>query len=237
MIGKSWTGLFVSALVLTAPLAATATSGSWWTVGDRIVTRTWDSGKNDHLSAWMKLDCSTKLGRQFLLEKVIAFREPAANADNFVAKLRGVCTEFEYTARNGRKSDSKTVPQTIYEEKHRTPGFTATARSDFGFAHDIDGLPRGVTIRLDLGQNYIKNIGVLGLSAKYQFGAVSYRPHPFTDLAFDASGIGFVFNKATSLECPTGWVMSGLELRYDDRNGKIRKVRVSCRELKYTPLY
>jgi hypothetical protein len=195
------------------------TSDALWTIGPTVTTVEWDSGSTNNLSAWKSITCTSSYGDDYLLTDLRAYKEPLANLDNFIAKLRGTCSEYTDTNGNYEQNGSSSS-ETVFTANHRTPGTRVSV--------DDDRYPIGVFLVKDWGNNYIKNVSVL--SVEDQGGVLGPYANPFaTTLAF--TNLNHVTGGDVTLQCGDQKVMTGLKLKHSTNTGKIRRIRIFCRSL------
>lgn len=213
---------------------------SFWTVGPAIVaTPTWSSGSTKNLSAWKILDCTTKLGGQATLRDLRLYREPSSNLDNFVARLDGRCAELTYACENCPSVEVGTYA-TLYSGNYRPGATLLSAQNAHPSEHNVDAgpFPSGLSLRLDLFAGYVKD---LKLFATWGNAYEPYGTYTLVNYYGGATGWAWgldgTMDAPTDLRCGYGQVLTGLRLRYDVTNGKIRDVRLQCRSLEFTPLY
>lgn len=228
---------------LTLTLSATAhASSAWWTIGSTVNTKEWDSGKTKSLSSWKTLNCTTAYGSQYALTKLGLYREPAANTDNFVARLRGTCSLFTYA--NGNSYTTTLRSKDIFSANHRTPEYRTPTVSRLGSTGNYGS---GVRMTLDPASTYAKNFSLKykgarknDISGKIDYFALDGSEAINQD-GYTLATISYIplwgMAKMVHLTCAGRAVMTGLELRYDTRKGKIRRLKIHCRPLRYTPLY
>ncbi|MEM7155453.1 MAG: hypothetical protein AAF799_21565 [Myxococcota bacterium] len=193
-----------------------------WVLGETAVTEEWDSGKTTSLSSWKRVFCNADHGPNFLLTDLRAYKEPTSNLDNFIARLEGTCTEYENIDGDFLQT-STTATDEVYSGNHRLPGETIAIT-------DPDEYPIGVFFEAGPYDAYIKSFRILKVSEQVGGFLGSYSSPDWTGWA-PLHGSTFWIGPLTQLQCPDQHVMSGLKLKYDTRNGKIRRLRIFCRTL------
>jgi hypothetical protein len=209
-----------------------------WTLGTSTSTDTWSAHKNDDLSEWKSVDCVEKFGSDFLLTGLTGYKEPWSNLDNFIAKLEATCTQFDRTA-------THTVP-VFTSKNHRDDAYVLDA---FNWqAHQDLMCPAyyyvgpvgqtGMIGRMALGTNpggdYVQNFRFFPRCARMN------ADHTITwQTVGDSNQMindrGYEMFDRVSVSCPAeDYVVTGIELRFEIGKGKIRDLRVLCRQLTFT---
>jgi|GEM_PF-2570913 len=213
---------------------------SFWTVGPSIVTTpTWSSGSTKNLSAWKSLDCTQKLSGQATLRDFRLYREPKSNLDNFVARLDGRCAEMTYECENCPAVEVGTYA-TIYSGNHRPGAWPLSALDADPSVNGCDAGPylSGLSLQLDLFRGYVKDVRAYATwgSAYSPYGTYTLVNY-YGGATHWTTGLDGTMDAPTDLRCGTGSVATGIRLRYDVTNGKIRDLQLQCRRLTWTPLY
>ena len=205
----------------TGPEATTtiATSGQGlWRQSSRAVYKSWYSGNTSRLSSWQQITCATTYGRDHLLVKLTG-NEEARSTDNFLARLRGTCRRYRSTSRDNYE------PQ--FSSDRTEEIFSANYDNRFVTISEIPlangAVPVGVLIRHNAIDNYVK-----ALSLVYELtNGVRVGPTNYTDTGWTPR-----YNGTTDLlECSGAGVLTGMAVRYSTNKGKIRQVRIYCRDL------
>lgn len=193
-----------------------------WTLGSSKVGVEWNSGKTTSLSSWQTLRCVTDHGPGFLLTGLRAFREPASNWDNFTARLRGSCSR--YVNDNGDFIQTgERVTEDIFAGNHRSPGETTSITN-------ADDYASGMLIETAPGDGYVKTLRLFTVSEQAD-GTLGDYDDPDSTPGVPEINVFPIIGPLHWLECPDQHVVSGLKLKYDTRNGKIRRLRLLCRSL------
>jgi hypothetical protein len=185
--------------------------------GTPTVSRTYDTGDTESLSAWQGVLCSAQAGTERLLVKLQGFRERSGNADNFVARMRATCRNYAANDPLPYNVDFPTSDETDLV-------FTSNYRSDSGASEvtiggNGDKVPVGIRVKFNDADNYLKDFQMLyrvagntGLGSALQ--SASY--------AMDLTGTEH------TLECPEDYGLTGVEVRYSTNKGKVRAIRAKC---------
>ena len=214
-------------MVVVMPTIAARGSGvgSWIIDGTRVQTVEWDSGHTNNLSSWKKATCTASYGPNYLLTRVRAWREPSANLDNFIAKLTARCTDYQVQDGVHLKQTDNYDWVAVYDGSYRdTSGYTSKL-GDFNY-------PFGVRISTNPGLAYVKDIRLLfGGTGGVQpnFYLQSYANPQVSLWALDNGA----HNTTHDLLCPDQNVMTGLALKYSTQNGKIRRLKIYCRQMSW----
>lgn len=221
-------GLCALALVGLASDASEAGDGvtrhaprGWYVQSAADTSVEWDSGKTKRLSSWRTVDCYEENGAAWLARGLRAWAEPGKNLDAFVAKLSLTCGEFRTDDLHFRATTTKDYHR-VYESRHGTKDGKRLVQ-----AHE---LPVGIYMKVNRMDGYVYGMS-MGWVELIEEGRYGYWQTP----NWDTSVVPHRHGKVEELRCPVGQVLSGLSLRYDTRNGKIRRVRLVCRELRWEP--
>ncbi|MEM7157664.1 MAG: hypothetical protein AAF799_32790 [Myxococcota bacterium] len=193
-----------------------------WVLGSNTVNVEWNSGKTVSLSSWQKLRCVTDHGPGFLLTRLRAFREPASNWDNFTARLRGTCSRYADDDGDFVQTGEH-ITEDIFAGNHRSPGQTTSVEA-------ADDYPVGVLIETAPGDGYAKTFRLITVSEQADGSLGDYDDPDYTPGVPDIN-VFPIIGPLHWLQCPDQHVVSGLQLKYDTRNAKIRRLRVRCRSL------
>jgi hypothetical protein len=217
-------------VMITAP-------DQYWRLGDDVRSETWDSDKTKNLSDWTGAFCTNTYGHRWVLNQVKVAREPSFKSDNWVAKVQAFCQEYRFYNQHSpyAPEEGRNRIVDVYSHNHRTPDYYTGLYID-GYV-DLEGnvphaghdgvLPTGVSLTAN---THVKNM-------QFQFGPASnsgdwaipengYLP----DWRYVGSHGGY-YPDLRTLQCDSGWYVVGLSLRHNTTNGKIRKLRIYCREL------
>ncbi|WP_437902041.1 hypothetical protein WME95_25585 [Sorangium sp. So ce327] len=189
-----------------------------WTVSNAADNERWDSGLNANLSAWEYIHCHIDNGAGFMLTDLSAFQEPLTEPDEFIARMSGVCREFDLLLPNLPRTGAIDA-ETIFSWPG---GFRTGALST---AIPVANYPTGLRLKVDGANTYVKDV------------RINYAPRNAANTALDLAAsshtsyaIGYAGNNVT-LNCPAQQVLTGLDLRYDTVEGKIRVLEIHCRAL------
>jgi hypothetical protein len=166
----------------------------------------WDSGYINSLSDWESRECAVHCSGVYnncMLTGFNAYKEPTTTSDNFIGKLDGTCTD--YTTRGVQTGTPET--DNIFTGSWRSGSYTVSV--------DSNTVPVGVKLKVHDG-GWVKDIAV---GERPAFGAAT---------TWSGWATGYDGDVVTKT-CDPGKVMTGLELKYDLDNGKIRKVQIFCR--------
>jgi hypothetical protein len=215
---------------------------SWWTVGPTVVaTKSWSSGKTSSLSGWKSIDCST-WSSQGVLRDLRAYKEPSGNADNFIARLDARCAEHTYSCANCPSPvEIQSSYTTLYSGNYRTGSFSLSSTSAVSYGWESTVFfPAGLALRLNSGKDYVKSLSFHAIAGRADW-IESNNGYWLANL--DYSGTSSIIPEYSDsgsfadLDCGNGRVATGLKLRYDVTNGKIRDLQVQCRDFDFVELY
>jgi hypothetical protein len=215
-------GFIVVMLTIAAPGSAVA---SWIIDGTRVRTVEWDSGHSNNLSSWKKATCTNSYGPNYLLTRVRAWREPSANLDNFIAKLTARCTDFQVQGGIHLEQTDDYDWVAVYAGSYRhTSGYTSQlVHLEY---------PIGLRISINPGWDYVKDAQLLFGSAAGNvpnFHLASYAFPRHTTWVLDNGA----HNTTRELLCEDQYVLTGLALKYSTQNGKIRRIKIYCRQMSW----
>jgi len=187
----------------------------------------WDSRETTSLSGWQSVDCLDQPHdpqSAYLVTRLRAWRERASNLDNFVAKLSVRCSQFE------ELQDDLSRPGVDHTEVL----YAGAYRDELGDSELYwDVVPIGLELALNSSGNHVKDVRLI-------YGELMHAwigPYPSTNAYVD----GYVdreradwaldyasYGNTRELMCPDQTVMHEIRVKYDTRNGKIRRVETSC---------
>ncbi|HRC57900.1 MAG TPA: hypothetical protein PKU97_18360 [Kofleriaceae bacterium] len=203
-----------------------------WTLGATSLEFGWNSGKTANLSNWRELTCYSTYGERYLLTSLQVWREPSGNLDNFIARLKARCTEYvPYDGDALEQDDSTEVTNLLYEGEYRSDNGTTRVSVDRQFAG-------GLLLNLNpVGHDYVRDV-MLSRLHKSSVGNF-LEEAPWGDQIHMALGnAGAIIPGSAQnyayLGCPEQFVVTGLALRYDQSNGKIRNIKIYCRSLTHS---
>ena len=204
-----------------------------WTLGETVTTATWSSGETKNLSSWKTHDCSTH-GRNFLLSALTGYKDPWANLDRFVARLEATCTSFDLktshtiTLSTSDHRDGRHRLDVLQHPRYICPAYYYNG--PFGGRSMVGE----VLVGTDPARDYAQNFNFLGRCVKRrpEDGALFWQ----TDVGYETyliDDIDYIrFGNPGRARCPgDDHVATGIGVRYDTKKGKIRDVRLMCRQL------
>ena len=229
----------VNTTPVAGSIAAPATGDeSWWTVGDSSTYVEWNSGLTSNLSPWVTVNCTTTHGFNYMVGELDIYREPWSNLDNFVARMDVTCRQYVYSCANCRHT-TDAAKVTLFNGGSRSPAYNIEAPLTSGLNY-VGNFLSGLLVTTDPFNDYVKNLGMyqLAIYDNPYTGVPEYSS--WNTMYFTIDGLAYgnpLLDKLVPLQCPSSMVMSGVALKYDTKKGKIRRLRVICRELDETPLY
>lgn len=200
----------------------TTTSALWRvSAGAAATNRTWNSGNSNNLSSWQSVDCVGNVGGDNeLITSIRAYKEPSSNLDNFVAKLGQTCTNYETLATELYGPDSGT---SVNANVFTGPNFRSGVLTS-NVPLQVNTVATGVRLVVNTN-SYVKDIRV---RTKSWSGTTFNTTSSVT--RDTATGYG---GSNVTLDCPTGYVLTGQAVRYSTNTGKIRRYRIHCHELEW----
>ncbi|WP_437766771.1 hypothetical protein WMF27_22795 [Sorangium sp. So ce281] len=188
-----------------------------WTVSNLAVNVLWDSGIGVNLSAWRSIHCHLDHGPGYMLTDLSAFQAPLVNPDNFIARMTGLCREFDLP--------NVTLPRTgaiAAELLFTAPSF---GPGPLNAQIPVANYPTGLELKVNAANTYVKDV------------RITYAPRNAANTALDLASpshtswaTGYAGNKVT-LSCPAQQVLAGVDVRHDVGDGKIRVLEIHCRAL------
>jgi hypothetical protein len=238
---------FVTRFLLVPMLAAALPArsepahvlGNGVAIVERTETRIWSSGRKNGITGWQSAKCwelpaddrspVPDMGPydpdRGLLAQVIVAREPASNLDNFIAAVEGICYAYELDGDVARTS-FPSAKEVIAASRTRADREVVSAPQERPVTTASHSLPTGVRLRLNPGKEYVKQIGFLAVHVSGG-GQLDWANEVTSALA--PSGIDT--GKLHDLRCPSRSLLVGLGVRAEEGNGKIRDVKIFCREV------
>jgi hypothetical protein len=175
-----------------------------------------------------------------VLTGVIGFKEPWSNLDNFVARLRATCTEFEQKSQHTVNVFTSAGHR---DSPHELDAFDWKVNGDLlcppyyyaGPMGGNTGMVGAVEIGTNPGKDYVQNLRFFARCAKLN------TDNTITWLMIGDSNQmihdnGYEMFDRSKLSCPSDdYVVTGIAVRFELGKGKIRELRMLCRQLRYTP--
>ncbi len=190
-----------------------------WIVSTSATIDTWNSGLNANLSDWESVHCNLDYGDGYMLTGVNVNQENLSDPDAFLARMTGECWEFDL-------ADSA-LPKT--GSFVSIPIFAATGFRSGVFQLSVtdDNYPTGLQLKVNGSGNgtYVKDVRIVYAPLNATETALNLAAASHTSWAIGYAG------GTQSLSCPAQHVMTGLALRHDEIEGKIRTLKIHCREL------
>ncbi|WP_437312701.1 hypothetical protein [Sorangium sp. So ce385] len=188
-----------------------------WIVSSTPSIDLWSSGLNANLSAWKHIHCYEDHGDGYMLTGINVHQEAIADPDEFVARMTGECREFDLTdpalPRTGGFATSNIFEAPLF----RTGVFQLDVVND--------NYPIGLDLKVDGDNDYVKDVRIVYAPLNWNATALALGSYSVTSWAFGYAG------SKVSLSCPAQSVMTGLALRFDEVEGKIRTLKIHCRDL------
>jgi len=226
---------FVTALAFLAVSSRVALAVNiWdnWVLSDAVVTDSWSSGDTKNLSSWETLDCST-YGPDHLLSSLTGYKDPWANLDRFVARLDATCTSFDLrTTHRVTLSVSDHRDERYKLDVLQHPNYVCPAFYNDG-PFGGRGMVGELLIGTDPARNYVQNLNILAHCVKRRpedgvlfWTTIGYETYLIDDPQY------IDFSNPGRAKCPAqDYVATGIAVRYDTKKGKIRDVRLMCRQV------
>ncbi|KYF58139.1 hypothetical protein BE04_00315 [Sorangium cellulosum] len=188
-----------------------------WTVSTTASIDLWSSGLNANLSDWRHIHCYEDHGEGYMLTGINVHQEDIADPDEFVARMTGECREFDLTdpalPRTGGFATSNIFQAPLF----RTGVFQLEVTNN--------NYPIGLDLKVDGNDDYVKDVRIVYAPKNLAQTALNLAATSRTSWAFGYAG------GKVSLSCPAQSVMTGLALRFDEVEGKIRTLKIHCRDL------
>lgn len=190
-----------------------------WEVGTDRETDEWDSGMTNNLSAWHNISCYSDFSDEYLLTGLKVFRD-SGSTDQYIAKLVGECSGYSNNAGDFIQ-DGRRETEEIYTSNHQTPGTWVTVGSDKYIS--------GVTLTTDTWSDFVQQVRLEYVSQTNP-GILGSYSNPFATAAVGVDP-GFLIGPQKHLRCPDQYVATAFDVKYDTTNGKIRRAKLTCRQL------
>lgn len=193
-----------------------------WSIGSSVASHWWDSGITTNLSIEQGVTCAATYGSSYLLTRLRGWREPAGNLDNFVARLKARCTEYNPVSYYMQQDTNTHVYEQVYSDTYDS------SRDGISAIDATTVVPTGLRIALDPNSDYVKDVALLH-GHFVNNGGFNYidnyaSPHQ------EEWAMGIAGSNTRTLDCPDQFVMAGVKVRYSTNNGKIRYLKVFCRD-------
>jgi len=194
-------------------------SDAIWEVDGTLENDEWDSTMTGNISPWKTVSCYTTFGTNYLLTGLQAYKD-SGSTDNFIAKLTGECSEYKNVS-GGYEHDGRRGTAGIFSGNHQSSGDWTKVGTDEYAA--------GVMFETDTFRDFVKNIRLLKVSEQ-STGLLGSYANPTATPAVGSIGLPPI-GPIEELNCPDQYVVTSLSLKYDESNGKIRRVKIGCRHL------
>ncbi len=191
----------------------------------------WETNK-DVNEPILSLNCVNEFGSNHLMTGLAGFKEPATNLDRFMARLIVDCVEhIEFGGKYLHRPVDEQNPTVL-----TTYLSFRTGSSEQPIDLESGQLPIGLAVT-HTNNNYVKNLQLLyvtedqGILTDYTDPAFTaetitdYPAHPRLQLVGSQPHISF-------LQCGSQEVMTGIRVRQNSSNGKIRMVGIHCQLLR-----
>jgi len=219
-------------LAVSSPAARAVNIWDHWVLSKAVVMDSWSSGETKNLSSWNSLDCST-YGPDYLLSALTGYKDPWANLDRFVARFDATCTSFDLktshtvTLSNSEHRDERYKLDVLQHPNYICPAFY----NDGPFGRR--GMVGELLIGTDPARDYAQNFNILARCVKRRpedevlfWQTIGWETYLIDDLKY------IDFSDPRRAKCPgEDYVATGIAVRYDMKKGKIRDVRLMCRQL------
>ena len=193
-------------------------------------TRTWNSGKDKHLSDYRTIECPEEFGNERLLVAFKGFREPSLNADNFITELSATCRRFgpdqgwvPYGV-----ADLPPVDNTkrLFTSKHRDE----SVKTEVPVGGNGNFVPNGVHLEVNINE-HVKDINII-YQVSYPTGLGGSVQHTADMTGLSGNGS----ETSVDLKCPADFALTGTNVKFSTDDGKIRVFQIECRQLVYRPI-
>ena len=216
--------LFLSLAACAAdgiPLDALETTGqSVWVVGSLDATQPeWNSGITTNLSAWQTVRCDSLHTIEHFVVGFDGFRDKGS-LDNYLARLEVKCGPYADMGEgpvgyNNFEWDGTSVEHLLLSSSYQDLGSSAL----YGLNH----YPIGIHLRVN-ANNYVKDLQLLyGWNMGGWIGDYGTPDELGWITGFSGTEV--------ELMCPDQTVLVGVAARTSTGNGKIRRLKIYCREL------
>ena len=175
-----------------------------------------DTNYGGSVSQFFGIQCTSSGYEDRLLTGIRTNRE-SGSADNYVARIRGRCREYEGTYGTDNYDD---VPNGLNELRtvYAGPRFR-TPDSASGIAIRNQIVPVGIDVRHR--NKYVRDVRIVEAESR-GVGTSGFRPKRWT------TGLSGTYDE---IRCRPGDVLTGMHVKATTNNGKIREIRIVCRPL------
>lgn len=226
-------------------------TGRWTLKNDSASAGVYSATKMDKLSGWVGINCTQRHGADYMVSGITAYEEPSGNLDNFIGKIKVTCANHDSQSAtwtvgsNGTQLSNQaqyvrlaegSITETLYNGNYNgsKSGKTSLTNALVNGTYCCK-YPKGVKIVYRSNDNYVKNIRLYAAFPDYTADPADAGMKGNADERWALSGSSYQPGSTRTLGCPTDKVMTGLEVRYHTKKGKIRAMRVLCRTLEYDP--
>jgi len=227
-----WVAAFALSIASHASAKDIDVQHDWVLYGDlSTVTLTLQRSPGD-LSGWKDVVCSDN-DIAAVVGQIKVFREPAGNADNFIAKLAVECAMISYET--DAYTMNGTYPAARFEVAHGAEFqeiFHGEFRRDDPETQvflPIPYLPIGLQVRTNFSEDYVKTLALYGVTDQNNDTLGPYsNPKRTPELPAYMARTG----PTLDLVCPDQKVLVGVGVKYESNKSKIRLMRIYCRTLR-----
>ena len=184
------------------------------------------------LSGWKDVVCSDN-DISAVVGQIKVFREPAGNADNFIAKLAAECAKISYDTNADTMNEA--YPAARFEVAHGAE-FQEVFHGEFRRDDPetqvflpLPYVPIGFQVRTNFGKDYVKTLALYGVAHQNNDTLGPYsNPKRTPELPAYMARTG----PTLDLVCPDQKVLVGVGVKYEPNKSKIRLMRIHCRTLR-----
>ncbi|MEM8485037.1 MAG: hypothetical protein AAF564_05785 [Bacteroidota bacterium] len=191
----------------------------------------WDTNKDPNEPV-LSLNCVNTFGANHLMTGLAGFKEPATNLDRFMARLIVDCVEhIEFGGKYLHRPIDNQNPTVL-----TTYLSFRTGSSEQPIDLESGQLPIGLAVT-HTNNNYVKNLQFLYVTENQgilsDYTDPDYTAETITDYpAYPRLQLVGTNPHVTFLQCGSQEVMTGIRVRQNSNNGKIRMVGIHCQLLR-----
>ncbi|MFK7847137.1 MAG: hypothetical protein AB8G77_17675 [Rhodothermales bacterium] len=223
--------LLFSLLLLVTSGCRTLEPTTWQLDSTVNNTVDWDTNKDQNAPV-LSLNCVDEFGAHHLLSGLKGFKEPSSNLDRFIASLDIDCIKhIEFGGKYVQDPNAEVNTTTLTTELN-----FRTTSGEQSIAVEPLQYPVGLMVSHNR-KNYISNLQFIFVTEEQGILTDYLDPGSTTSTITDyPDGNGFrlwgTSPKGVNLICGSQQVLTGLRIRPDPSNGKIRMIGLDCQVLR-----
>lgn len=197
-----------------------------WSIGSDVQTVEWDSGIVLNLSGPESVTCAATYGSNYLLTRLRGWKQPVGVVGQYIARLKTRCTEYNWVPLSNfmQQDTSSHQYDLLYSTSYGSSydGITAIDVAQYA--------PIGLRLALDSrGGDFVEDVALLHGHFATTASGVDYIDN-YSSPHQEEWAMGFAGSDTYDLVCPAQYVAAGIQVKYDVGDGKLRYVKLFCRD-------